>query len=484
MSVAGAQSSLSWSKSLLLALPSFGLFGMAALVGPDTELGFALLFLAATYLILDLAFLQPWLVRTAASRSLAVIDLASWYREQLAQSQGEREMAMLLARANSLVAGSDRALFLVGAKLDTYGGTPADSAVTIRDPDGLHRLLKQTRVVYRHTLKSDSPTGMLLDELDYQVALPLRYRNEPLGLALLGAGQQRLTSSVQQMYTSIRIATSMGLSRHALGFNALHHSELLSIMDYARATQAALMPADRPAFSDGLLIHGVFRPAAQCGGDLWVWRSLGDGRIVVAIGDVTGHGIAPAMLSAAAFGAIQSYAIVSGQELDPAALLASVNRAIYQIAQASYMMTAFVAIIDRKAGRVRYANGGHNFPYLIRIAAPNAADLAADVQLKAFVSAGPMLGSVPEAIFETHEHDLELGDKLVLYTDGIPEAQSTRGKPFGERRLRAKLKSLAQESADAITGRVLDDLQQYMNGQPPGDDMTMVVVEWPRNIPL
>ncbi|MEM9492407.1 MAG: PP2C family protein-serine/threonine phosphatase [Myxococcota bacterium] len=474
----GTPSSLPWSQALILVSPSVGLLAAAVLLEPNSATGFALMLAAVSYLFLNLVVIQPWLTRQRRARYAVLPELTTWFAQKLGACTTPDEVAGLLGRANQLITGHPRAVLVVGERvgaLALYGGQPGDRDALSMAGDSAEWLLSQRGITLRSELDRRSGPAMLLDRLHCQVAMPLRDGSTVLGLALVRVDLRQIDMATVQVYRWLCSATSIALARLGLGFDMNEALQIVGIVDYARATQQALMPDDRLIESEGFRLRGISRPAAQCGGDLWAWRSLGEGRILVVIGDVTGHGVVQAVLSATAAGAVHANAFAWGPHLDPAALLSDLNRSFYRVAQASYMMTAFAAIADFRAGELRYANAGQNFPYLISPAS-NPEDKAS---MKPLVARGPMLGAGPEISLVSHRHPIAPGEKLFMYTDGITEAQIAKNKSFGERRLRRKLQATANSGADAIATAVLDSLDQFLMGRPTDDDVTIVVVERP-----
>jgi serine phosphatase RsbU (regulator of sigma subunit) len=475
MSSSHASTLLPWSLSAVVAAPSAVLWGLAAFAGPGTS---AILVVAgAIYLAAALAGLLPWLVRTRGRRMLALARDATWFRERAMGCAGVADLVALLAETGGRLLGSARALLIVrdqAEELAVYGGSERDADVVRRSSAAVLELAVGPGVV----TDTAGEAGALLGALGCRVALPLRHGDVPLGLALLDARPRRLARAGAEV-TWLRSALSMALARQTLGFDLQHRVALKTSLDYARAAQEAIMPAETPFRSDGFVIHGLFRPALHCGGDVWLWRRLAPGRILVVLGDVTGHGVAPAMLSAAAAGVVQIHAIAAAGKLDPAEVLAAIDQSIHRIARGSFMMTGFAAVLDRAQGTLRYANAAQCFPYLQRTAAGAAG--RADTPLRALVVPGPMLGASDGARFPVHTQSIAPGTRLVLYTDGIVEAARKRGHVYGDRRLRNKLIALAGAPGESVAPAVLADVQEFLGSAQADDDMTVVVVDWPRS---
>jgi sigma-B regulation protein RsbU (phosphoserine phosphatase) len=187
--------------------------------------------------------------------------------------------------------------------------------------------------------------------------------------------------------------------------------------------------------------------------------------LLLAIGDVTGHGPPAAVVAASARGAFAAL-VQRGVEPSPARLLTSLDRAVRGIARGGWLMTCFAALIEPRAGAVQFANAGHPQPYIL----PAAGGL--------FVPTvrGTPLGE-DKLRFEEGCASVHPGDVLVFRTDGLEDAVSGSGERFGVRRIRRSLLSLGQAPGSAVEVRdtILRTLAQHMGGTPPPDDQTLVV---------
>jgi phosphoserine phosphatase RsbU/P len=251
-----------------------------------------------------------------------------------------------------------------------------------------------------------------------------------------------------------------------LGAEARDRRKLAQTFDLATAVQESLMPTERPVRRPGFSLRGVYRPVAECGGDLWVWRELPGDRVLLVVADATGHGAAPSLLAAVAKGAIDAHWQLGGATLDPGELLSALNRSVFRSGRRRYMMTAFAAVVDTGTGRCTFANAGQNFPYLI-----------GERGLEQLVARGDALGYQQETSYEVHGRNLEVGDKLVIYTDGFIDAGTPDKEPFGDKRFRALLASLAGHEAVRIPDLLVSRTEEYAEGIPLVDDMTCVAFE-------
>jgi sigma-B regulation protein RsbU (phosphoserine phosphatase) len=232
-------------------------------------------------------------------------------------------------------------------------------------------------------------------------------------------------------------------------------------LDEAREIQASLLPACLPeAPGVGLAAH--WQPAKQVAGDYYDAFPLDGGRLAVCVADVTGKGMPAALLMSNLQATVKAFAPSMGS---PAALCARVNRVLSAQITLGRFITFFYAELETGGRALRYANAGHNPPLLLR--AGGAAEW--------LDAGGPLLGVVPDAGYEEATTALAPGDTLVLYTDGITEAQAATGELFGEERLLASVRAAAGGGPEAVQRRLLDDVAAHCGGDW-GDDATVLVL--------
>ncbi len=239
-------------------------------------------------------------------------------------------------------------------------------------------------------------------------------------------------------------------------------------LEVARAIQETLVPPHDPVDKGTFKFAGYFQPASTCGGDWWTWHDLEDGKVLVVIGDVTGHGVGSAMITAAAKAACDVARRFGNDRIDPAALLETMNSAIFQSAKRKFVMTCFAAVVDTRARTITFANAGHNFPYLYR-----ATEAGGD--FGSLMIRGNRLGDLADSRYELKTQELAPGDVLVWYTDGIVECESATGEEYGEKRFRASVRRHAAGDAAAIRDAVVTDAAAYFGDTVRKDDITLVI---------
>jgi serine phosphatase RsbU (regulator of sigma subunit) len=240
-------------------------------------------------------------------------------------------------------------------------------------------------------------------------------------------------------------------------------------MEVARTIQETLVPTHDPIDKGTFKFAGYFQPASQCGGDWWTWHDMVGDKILIVIGDVTGHGVPSAMITAAAKAACDVARAVNGDNIAPDKLLEIMNSAIYQSAKRKFVMTCFASIVDVRRRTITYANAGHNFPYLYRTSEGGQGEFGS------LMIRGNRLGDLKESKYEIKTTELIPGDILVWYTDGIVECESSGGEEYGEKRFRASVRRAAALEAGEIRDAVVTDAANFFGEAIRKDDITLVI---------
>jgi len=312
----------------------------------------------------------------------------------------------------------------------------------------------------------------LFELLQCDLALPLTHRGLLLGLALVKDQPENHELEVHyELYRSLRAYATVALANTFLHREATGSSHLKGQFDLANAMQESLMPNERPVERAGFQLAGSFRPMAECGGDMWSWRELGNGKVLLVMADATGHGAAPALLSAVAKGAIDAEWQMSLSNLNPGHLLTVLNRAVFRTGRNRYNMTAFAVVVDIDEKVMYYANAGHNFPLLIH------GDVQGKRRVEPLIARGNTLGSYPENKFKVVSHSLSETDRLVLYTDGVVDVGAPDKEPWGDKRFRTLLSKLHDRPAKDLPALIWGELEKYLGDIPLVDDVTMLTFQ-------
>ncbi len=243
-------------------------------------------------------------------------------------------------------------------------------------------------------------------------------------------------------------------------------SELETELELSQTIQRALLPQAPPEIP-GMELAAFSRSAQIVGGDYYDFAQFCDGTHALAIADVAGHGVAAGLLMASVQGALRTLI----PEYDaPNQVLGRVNHFFNHNIRFTTFVTLFLARLDPASCTLRYSNAGHNAPLLY---SPKHDGMDGLTWLG---PTGAAIGLVEN--FEPGESSLELspGDVLVLYTDGITEALSPQGLPFGEDGLAAVVRDSSGLPARELAQRLWRALQEFTGGGPLRDDATMVAV--------
>lgn len=236
----------------------------------------------------------------------------------------------------------------------------------------------------------------------------------------------------------------------------------------AMEVQQRLLPTSTPDIP-GLEIAGHSMYCDETGGDYYDYldiSSAGSDTAVIAIGDVSGHGIAAAMVMASARGILRSRSRDTGSLAE---LLSHMNRQITEDSSGGRFMTMLLLMINRASGTLRWVSAGHQEPLLYDGVAGQWLELQ---------GGDPPLGVLPHAEYREHEfHGLRAGQVLLLATDGLWEAPDAAGETFGLRRVRAAVSEHAALDAQGIRDGIVQAVQDFRGVAVQEDDITFVVVK-------
>lgn len=237
-------------------------------------------------------------------------------------------------------------------------------------------------------------------------------------------------------------------------------------LEVALAIQRRFLP-QRGLSVPGLEVAGISVPSREVGGDLFHYLELAGGRLAVALGDVSGKSVPAALIMSNVMSALRTEV---QHEAEVEKSLERINRLLAEQIEPGRFVTLFYGIADPSAGRLRYTSAGHN-PVLRLNGAGEASWLR---------EGGVPLGVQADSSYPSAEVPLEPGDVIVVYSDGVTEAEgpeeSGRIPHFGEERLARTVTALRAESSETILTGVLDAVKAFAAGRPQADDITLVVL--------
>lgn len=233
----------------------------------------------------------------------------------------------------------------------------------------------------------------------------------------------------------------------------------------AREVQRASFPQQPPAIP-GLNCVSFYKPARSIGGDYYDFLALPNGSWSIAIGDVSGKGIGAALVMANLQGSLRTQVLQSRADIET--LITDVNRLVWESSPQHFFASLFYAEYRPQSRVLRYVNAGHNVPIVVRREHDGHSLLPLSPEF-------PPVGVLKDTKYKCTTFQLEIGDILVAYTDGVTESENSAGIAFGHRRLERILYDCRMQDPPNILQLVLDELSAHSAGCPQADDITLVV---------
>jgi sigma-B regulation protein RsbU (phosphoserine phosphatase) len=231
----------------------------------------------------------------------------------------------------------------------------------------------------------------------------------------------------------------------------------------AQETQESLLPRCLPQF-ENFRIHAFNSPTRYVGGDFYDFLQLSSGEWMGVLADVSGKGMPAALLSSMVLGALS---MEFRSRTQPHEVLNRINRLLCEKSLPFQFVTLFLFLLSPQ-GRGQFISAGHNSAYLFRSATGKIEELASDALI---------LGLFDYASYQSRTFHLDTGDILVVYSDGLTDAQNQQEEMFGEERLLQVIRQEAPSGSHAIEQRFLNAIEEFTQGTPQTDDITFVVVE-------
>jgi sigma-B regulation protein RsbU (phosphoserine phosphatase) len=368
----------------------------------------------------------------------------------------------------------------------------------------------------------DLPPLLAAQRFQGHLALTIEIGGAPVGTLMINTHTpRRFLMDEAQLLGLLGSQLAQTLERERLHQEALARQRLEQQLNLARDIQTSFLPSGCP-YAPGYSIAAFYRAANQVGGDFYdfielapeprinplsmageplargqsqpkgapaltrremeleFWRTgkiaprapkpaapprIDPSRLGIVIADVTDKGVPAALFM------VLSRTVIRATASDgraPAVVLEQANRLILSEAKSGLFVTCFYSILDLDSGELTFASGGHNYPLVYRTATGRVEQLNAQ---------GIVLGIVPEPRFEQRTVQLDPGDMVCFYTDGVTEAMNARRQLFDEERLIEVLRRSHQLHPEEIIGRIIDAVTNFSAGTPQADDITLVVLK-------
>jgi serine phosphatase RsbU (regulator of sigma subunit)/anti-sigma regulatory factor (Ser/Thr protein kinase) len=315
-------------------------------------------------------------------------------------------------------------------------------------------------------LQLDSPALSALKSQGVRIAVPLVSQGELVGLLSLGPrlSEQEYSADDRRLLTNLATQAAPALRVAQLArqqqAEARERERLEQELRVASIIQQTLLPESPPEIP-GWQMAAYWQPARSVGGDFYDFIDLSDGRMCVIVADVTDKGVPAALVMASARSVLRAAA---ERLQEPGAILARVNNTMVAEIPPNMFITSLCVVLDTQTGYLRYANAGHNLPYL----------LTSDgvVELRA---TGMPLGLMPDMEYEEGEMTLAAGERLLFHSDGMAEAHSPERELFGFPRLQQTVAQCPRE--ELLIEYLLAELAAYTGPDwEQEDDVTFVLV--------
>lgn len=260
----------------------------------------------------------------------------------------------------------------------------------------------------------------------------------------------------------------------ALIAESIKKTKLENELAIASTVQQNLIPS-KPFSNDQFEIVGDYHPADECGGDWWGFFHQ-ENHLALMIADATGHGIPSALITASARSCFSVMNMLAQEDPDftfsPGAMLSFANRVIHEASGGKINMTFFIAVVQLSDLKMTYSSAGHNPPWLFQYNNGN-------YKLKSLTAKGTRLGETPTVPpYSEKSIQLQPGDTLFLYTDGIIEGTNSAGEEFGKKRLRKLVEKTVQGGPQKVVDQLMQDFNHHNTGKSFDDDVTLAVAKF------
>lgn len=426
------------------------------------------------------------------SSIMSKMDVSSHHKEVVASPEARLNALMEITKALGRTIALDKVLptvldclfdlfkqsdrgFIVMADVD---GNLKPLAMKLRREDD-ESTIRVSRTIVRHVLEnrqaiistdaaSDERFDLSQSITDFRIrsmmCAPLfDTEGNSIGVIQLDSLSNAVSFQNEDMdiLATVALQASSAIDKAKLYEIELRQQELGRDLELANEIQHRLLPNVVPDF-DGYEVFDYYRPAEQVGGDYYDYIPLGEDRLAILVGDVVGHGIAAALLMAKV-SAEARFALASNQSA--ADSMSQLNHAISNLGLDRFI-TIVLALLDRSENKLTIVNAGH-LPPVVGCADGSAKALSTE-------QSGLPVGIMSDYEYEEFTIDLSPGDMVVLYTDGVNEAQDLQGQLYGNQRVIDQLGEKTWQSPTEFGNSLIAGVRQHLNGNKQDDDVCLV----------
>jgi sigma-B regulation protein RsbU (phosphoserine phosphatase) len=308
--------------------------------------------------------------------------------------------------------------------------------------------------------------SIVQQQIRSMLAVPLQTDDRVIGLIYLDSPHfvHEFTKDDLNLLTVMANVAAIRIEHTRLAEVEQAERLLAKELDQAAEIQRGLLPTSAPVVP-GLDLAGYNAACRTVGGDYYDFILNPDGRVTMLVGDVAGKGMPAALLMSSLQARVQ---VLFEDPTNLAALVTRLNRIITTNCPNNRFITFFICVLNPETGEMIYVNAGHNPPLLVHC----------DGSVERLEGTGVILGIIPIAQYEQGVCTLQPGDVVVLFSDGVTEAcRPDADEEFGEDRLGKILAELRNESAQVIVETINQRVNEFTEGAPPADDITLVIAK-------
>ncbi len=306
---------------------------------------------------------------------------------------------------------------------------------------------------------------MTLQGIRSVLAVPLGVGEKVFGIIYADSpiAEAKFTEDHLKVLTTLASVAAIRVENARLLEEQLDRERLEHELQLASEIQQRFQPTAPPHVA-GYELQGISFPCYEIGGDYYDFIKRGDGRMIIALGDVSGKGTAAALLMSSLHAAVHAQA---SSHSSLAETISAVNNYLAENIPSNRFVTLFFAELDPQTGALSFINAGHNPPLIVHAAGT----------IENLSSGGLPLGIMPNSPYREGRTQLQPGDVLVIYSDGVSEAVNPQGEEFGAPRLHSVVGLNIERSAAGIRDRIESALTKFAQGTPAADDITLVIVK-------
>ena len=289
-------------------------------------------------------------------------------------------------------------------------------------------------------------------------------------------------TAAQSIYNAIlalQISITNALDNIHFVAEQKEQQRLVSEQETARLVQNNLMPKFEYRKVGNFEIANHFEAATECAGDWWNYYILPNNKLLLLLGDVTGHGTASAILTAVVKGYCDSIHIQPNITAND--ILSQLDSVVRQSGDGNKVMTMFAAILDPNNGVIDFSNAAHNFPMMIK--RKNDKKVVEKLVAQGRPLGYELLSNDREAAYgyKQKQIKLESGDILFIFSDGLIEAINSSGEEFSEKRLKNALQKYSDSEATEIKDNIINDFREFISNKKPDDDVTFLICKYDKD---